>query len=92
MERRRLEQDLAASAATVGLITFYLCSVLRGLGRGVLFGAMLSVLYGALYGLLQSEDHALVAGASLLFALLTLVMVFTRKLDWYALAQKKDAD
>jgi inner membrane protein len=83
---------LAASAATICLIAFYLCGVLHGIGRGVLFGAVLSVLYGALYGLLQSEDHALVAGASLLFALLALVMILTRDLDWYALVQKKDAD
>ncbi len=81
---------LAASTGTICLITFYLCGVLRGMGRGLLFGAVLSVLYGALYGLLQSEDHALVAGAALLFALLALVMVLTRNLDWYALVQKKD--
>ncbi len=81
---------LAASVATIGVITIYLCSVLQGVKRGLLFGGVLAVLYGALYGLLQSEDHALVAGSVLLFGLLTLVMMLTRKLDWYALGAKED--
>lgn len=80
---------LAASAATIGVIAAYLCSVLKGIRRGLLFGAVLSVLYGALYGLLQSEDHALVAGSTLLFGLLALVMMLTRKIDWYALGAKQ---
>ncbi|MEE9368432.1 MAG: cell envelope integrity protein CreD [Pontiella sp.] len=79
---------LVASAATIGLICIYLYSVLKGWKRGVLFGVMLAFLYGALYGLLRSEDHALVAGSALLFGLLTLVMISTRKLDWYALSTK----
>ncbi len=79
---------LVAALATLSAISFYLCGILRGIGRGLLFGAILAVLYGVLYGLLQSEDHALVAGAMLLFALLTLVMVLTRKIDWYALGDK----
>jgi inner membrane protein len=32
-----------------------------------------------------SEDTALLMGSLLLFGLLTLVMVITRRLDWYAL-------
>lgn len=76
---------LTGTLATVGLISVYLCSVLQGLGRGLLFGGILSVLYGVLYGLLQSEDHALVAGSVLLFGLLALIMLLTRKVDWYNL-------
>ncbi|QHI68945.1 cell envelope integrity protein CreD [Tichowtungia aerotolerans] len=76
---------LVGTLATVGLISVYLCSVLKGLGRGLLFGGILSVLYAVLYGLLQSEDHALVAGTVLLFSLLALIMLLTRKVDWYNL-------
>lgn len=81
---------LIAAAATIGVITCYLFSVLKGVKRGLLFGGILSVLYGALYGLLQSEDHALVAGSTLLFVLMALVMILTRKVDWYALSAKKE--
>jgi inner membrane protein len=79
---------LVASVATIGTISIYLCSVLKGFKRGILFGGCLSVVYLALFGLLQSEDHALVAGSVLLFALLALTMIITRKIDWYALGQK----
>ena len=79
---------LLASGVTVGLITFYLFGILKGAGRGLVFGGLLAFLYVVLYGLLQSEDHALVAGSVLLFGLLALVMVVTRKIDWYALSEK----
>jgi hypothetical protein len=34
------------------------------------------------------EDNALLTGSLLIFAILTLVMVKTRKLDWYQLADQ----
>lgn len=76
---------LAASVACVGLLGFYVSSVLGGWRRGAGFAAMLGLLYAALYGLLLSEDNALVLGSVLLFAMLAAVMVVTRRLDWYAL-------
>lgn len=77
---------LAAAAACIGLIGFYLSAVLRSVVRGAGFAAMLATLYAALYGLLLSEDNALVLGAGLLFAILAAIMVVTRKVDWYRLA------
>ncbi|MDU3888085.1 MAG: inner membrane CreD family protein, partial [Serratia liquefaciens] len=77
---------LLASLACSGLIAFYLSAVLRGRLRGTLFAASLLMLYGVLYLLLQSEDNALVLGAGLLFAILAGIMLLTRKLDWYQVA------
>jgi inner membrane protein len=74
---------LIASAACIGLLTFYLSHVLRSVTRGVAFGGMLTALYGAVYGLLISEDNALILGSLMLFAVLAVVMVVTRKVDWY---------
>jgi inner membrane protein len=51
--------------------------------RGVGFGAMLTSLYAAVYGLLISEDNALILGSLMLFVVLAVVMVVTRKVDWY---------
>jgi inner membrane protein len=79
---------LIATAATIGVIATYLCSVLKGLKRGLLFGGLLGFLYAALFGLLKSEDHALVAGSALLFGLMACVMILTRNIDWYALTKK----
>jgi inner membrane protein len=74
---------LISSAACIGLLTFYLAYVLRSTLRALSFGAMLTALYAAVYGLLISEDNALILGSLLLFAVLAIVMVITRKVDWY---------
>ncbi|GAA5079842.1 cell envelope integrity protein CreD [Lysobacter panacisoli] len=81
----------AASAACIGLLGFYLSAVLRSVGRGLGFAAMLATLYAALYGLLVSEDNALVLGAGLLFLVLATIMVITRRVDWYQLAGARPA-
>jgi len=51
--------------------------------HGFMFSTMLITLYGALYGILASEDNALLMGTLLVFGLLALTMVVTRKVDWY---------
>src|SRR5690606_3649873 len=81
---------LAASAACIGLLGFYLSHVLCSRLRGAGFAAMLATLYAALYGLLASEDNALVLGAGLLFVILAAIMVATRKVDWYRLSARTD--
>jgi inner membrane protein len=74
---------LAATAACITLIGYYLGHVLGGWARGIGFAAMLGSLYALLYGLLLSEDNAMVLGAGLLFVCLATVMVLTRNVDWY---------
>ncbi|MGN6150978.1 MAG: cell envelope integrity protein CreD [Lysobacteraceae bacterium] len=76
---------LAASAACIGLIGYYVSHVLRSWTRGLGFTAMLTTLYGVLYGLLISEDNAMVLGAGLLFLILAAIMIVTRRIDWYSL-------
>jgi inner membrane protein len=49
------------------------------------FGVALSGVYGILYLLLQAEDYSLAGGSLFLFGLLALVMLATRRVDWYAL-------
>jgi len=78
---------LIAAAACVTLIGFYLSAVLHSGKRGLAAGVLLAGLFGSLYGLLESEDNALMLGSLLMFALLTLAMVTTRRLDWYGLSQ-----
>ena len=76
---------LIAAGAGIALQGFYLSYVLGSVGRGLGLAGLLAALFGALYGLLVSEDLALLMGSLLLFGLLALVMVMTRRLDWYAL-------
>ncbi len=81
---------LVASAACVSLLGYYLSYVLKGKFNGLLFASLLTALYGALYGILASEDNALVMGSLLVFSLLALVMITTRKVDWYTISSKPE--
>lgn len=81
-----------AAGATAGLIGFYLSAVLGSGVRGGGAGGLLAGLFAALYGLLQSEDNALMLGSLLLFVLLALAMVVTRRIDWYRLTPPAHTD
>ena len=72
------------ASATVLLLAYYASYMLGGKWRGLPFGAGMAVLYAFLYVLLQLEQTALVMGSALLFIVLALVMVLTRRINWYA--------
>jgi inner membrane protein len=74
-----------ATLACVGLIAGYLVRVLRSPALGFAFGGALGALYAMLYALLKAEDYSLLGGSLLLFGLLAVVMIATRRVDWYRL-------
>lgn len=81
-----------SSVASVSLIGSYISSVLASALRGIGFSAGLGALYALLYCLLNAEDYALLLGSILLFALLSAVMVLTRKVNWFAVTMKQAAN
>ena len=74
-----------ATLASTSLIAFYVSSVLHSIRLGSMISGALLLLYAMLFGILGSEDNALLMGALLIFGMLGLVMVVTRRVDWYAL-------
>lgn len=82
---------ILASAACVILLGYYLSYVLHSKLNGFIFASLLTALYGALFGILASEDNALLMGAILVFGLLSVTMIVTRKIDWYQISQKNTA-
>ncbi len=83
-----LRAYLIAALACVALITFYVSHILRSVKRGLLFSTYLIGLYAALYMLLRSEDYAMVLGAVLVFTVLAITMILTRRMDWYAVGEQ----
>jgi inner membrane protein len=71
-----------AAAACVLLITVYLRPALRSWARTLAMTALFGGLYAGLYVMLSSEDNALLLGSLMVFALLAVTMIATRKLDW----------
>jgi inner membrane protein len=71
-----------AAAALVVLITSYIAGATTGRKAAFAIGAALAATYGALYAILLSEDYALLYGSLLLFVILAVLMLLTRRLDW----------
>ena len=74
---------LAASVATVGLITGYSTAFLKPARLAIQLALLLSLIYGFIFIVLQLEDYALLAGSVGIFAALAAVMYYSRKVDWY---------
>ncbi|WP_021026519.1 cell envelope integrity protein CreD [Comamonas sp. B-9] len=72
------------AGACVLLLGYYASHILGSLRRGLPFAALIALMYGLLFVLLQLEQTALAVGSLALFAVLAIVMVATRKVDWYA--------
>jgi len=72
-----------ASVCSTGLITAYTTSIMRSGKKGVVMLPVLGAAYGFLAVVLSSEDYALLFGSIGLFLILAVVMLLTRKVDWY---------
>jgi inner membrane protein len=80
-----------ASAAIAGLNTAYSAAVLKSWRRAALIGGLLAGLYAILYVLLSLEAYSLLIGSLLLFAALAGVMYATRRIDWGARREVRQA-
>ena len=74
-----------AALASTSLLTLYFGAILHSRKLGLMLGSGLAGLYALLYVILQAEENALLMGSVLIFAVLALLMLATRHLDWYAL-------
>lgn len=81
---------LLSSSAVVLLICIYTKGIFKDRIFCSLVTGILITLYAYLYMLLQLEDYALLMGSLGLFAVLSLIMLATRKLDWYSLRVKQE--
>lgn len=78
---------LIASLVDIALVAWYAGTTIRRL-LGWLTGLLLGGVHLYLYVLLQMESYALLAGTIGLLIILLLVMIATRKLDWYAIGEE----
>lgn len=74
---------MISSIAVTTLIGYYAMNVLQNRKKGIITGIYYMFLYAFLYIILASEDQALLLGSITLFVILSMVMHFTRKINWY---------
>jgi inner membrane protein len=73
---------LIASLATIILISVFTASLLKNIQVALLFGFILVTFYGFTYILIQLEELSLMIGSILLFVIISLLMYFSRKINW----------
>jgi len=73
---------LISGAATIGLVTWFVGSIMKSPKLGVFIGFVLMVVYGYIFSIIQLQDYALLMGSIGLFVALGIIMYFSRKLQW----------
>ncbi len=79
---------LVSSVAIITLIALYISSVFRNRSLTLVTTGILGILYGFIYTLLQLKDYALLLGTIGLLVVLSVIMFFTRRIDWYSLQDR----
>ncbi len=71
-----------AGVSTIGLIGWYVGSILRSSKLAMFISMVLSVVYAYIFSIIQLQDYALLMGSIGLFVSLGVIMYFSRKLEW----------
>lgn len=71
-----------ASVATIALVSVFISSLLKNKLMAMLFAAILGLFYVFVYVLIQLEDLSLLIGSVALFVILSVIMYFSRKINW----------
>ena len=72
---------LLATLMCCGLLTWYGIQIFQGIRAGFVFGGVITALFSLLYVILNTEDIALLLGTLITFAVVTILMIFTRNTE-----------
>lgn len=76
---------IIAAVLTLCLVSLYSYAILKSRKlAGLIFGILLT-LYLFIFIIIQLEDYALLIGSIGVFSILSIVMYYSRKIDWYEL-------
>ena len=73
---------LIAGVATIGLVTWFVGSIMKSSRLALFISFVLTVVYGYIFTIIQLQDYSLLMGSIGLFIALGIIMFFTRKLQW----------
>jgi inner membrane protein len=71
-----------ASVATIGLITWFVGSIMKSGKLATFISFVLAVVYAYIFTIIQLQDYALLMGSIGLFLALGIIMFFSRKIQW----------
>ncbi|MES1218003.1 MAG: cell envelope integrity protein CreD [Bacteroidota bacterium] len=73
---------LISSVATIGLVMWFIGSIMKSSRLALFISFVLTVVYGYIFIIIQLQDYALLMGSIGLFIALAIIMYFSRKLQW----------
>lgn len=73
---------IIASAATVGLIAWFVKGLLQSSKLTTVLGVVLVLMYSYIFTILQLQDYSLLLGSIGLFLTLAVIMHFSKKIQW----------
>lgn len=73
---------LFAGIATIGLVTWFIGSIMKSKKLATFISFVLTVVYGYIFTIIQLQDYSLLMGSVGLFIALGIIMYFSRKLQW----------
>lgn len=71
-----------AGIATIGLVVWYVGSIMKSAKLAAFISFVLSVVYAYIFSIIQLQDYSLLMGSIGLFIALAVIMYFSRKLQW----------
>lgn len=74
---------IISSMATVILISLYATTFLRSKRLSILFSLLLIIFYSFIFVIILQQDFSLLLGSMGLFLIVSLLMYFSRKINWY---------
>jgi len=80
---------LISSLLIIALIGFYAKSIYQSKQISIMVTGLLMMFYGFMYVILQLQDYSLLIGNIALFIILTAIMFFTRKINWFDVLSNK---
>ncbi len=73
-------------------MTAYATAILKSKKVGMMIFGILLILYLFIFTIIQLEDYALLIGSIGIFIILSIVMYFSRKIDWYQIKLGEEVD
>jgi len=73
---------LIAGVATIGLVVWYIGSLMKSSKLALFISFVLAVVYSYIFTIIQLQDYALLMGSIGLFLALAIVMYFSKKIEW----------
>jgi inner membrane protein len=73
---------IIASVATIGLIAWFVKSILQSGKATTILSVVLVLVYSYIFSLLQLQDYSLLLGSIGLFLTLAVIMYFSKRLKW----------